>query len=42
MTSVERSGVPFDDRHPLVFGDVKDWDQLSRTRGDWLERSGRG
>jgi general secretion pathway protein D len=36
MTSVERSGVPFDDSHPLVFGDVKDWNRLSITRGDRL------
>lgn len=36
MTSVEQSGVPFDDRHPLVFGDVKDWNRLSRTRGERL------
>jgi general secretion pathway protein D len=36
MTSVERSGVPFDDTHPLVFGDVKDWNRLSITRGDRL------
>lgn len=36
MSSVEQSGVPFDDRHPLVFGDVKDWNRLSRTRGDRL------
>ncbi len=36
MTSVDKSGIPFDDGHPLVFGDAKDWNQLSRTRGDWL------
>jgi len=36
MASVEKSGIPFDDGHPLVFGDAKDWNQLSRTRGDWL------
>jgi len=36
MTAVEESGVPFDDRRPLVFGDVKDWTKLSLTRGDWL------
>ena len=36
MTCVEKSGIPFDDGHPLVFGDAKDWNQLSRTRGDWL------
>jgi general secretion pathway protein D len=36
MTSVEKSSVPFDDRHPLLFADVKTWQQLSRTRGEWL------
>lgn len=36
MTSVEKSGIPFDDGHPLVFTDAKDWNQLSRTRSDWL------
>lgn len=36
MTSVEKSSIPSDDLHPLVFGDAKDWNQLSRTRGDWL------
>jgi len=38
MTSVEQSGVPFDDRHPLVYGDVKDWTRLSTTRGDRLRQ----
>lgn len=37
LTSVESSSAPFDDRHPLVFGDTKNWDQLSRTRGQWLQ-----
>ena len=36
MTSVEMSSVPFDDRHPLLFADVKTWQDLSRTRGEWL------
>lgn len=36
MTGVEQSAIPFDDRHPLVFGDVKDWNRLSRTRGEKL------
>jgi general secretion pathway protein D len=36
MTSVEQSMVPFDDRNPLMFSDVKTWQQLSRTRGEWL------
>jgi general secretion pathway protein D len=36
MTGVEQSAIPFDDRHPLVFGDVKDWNRLSRSRGDRL------
>ena len=36
MTSVEQSSVPFDDRNPLLFADVKTWQQLSRTRGEWL------
>ncbi len=36
MTSVEQSSIPFDDRNPLLFADVKTWQQLSRTRGEWL------
>lgn len=36
MTSVEESSIPFDDRNPLLFSDVKTWQQLSRTRGEWL------
>ncbi len=36
MTSVEMSSVPHDDRHPLLFADVKTWQELSRTRGEWL------
>ncbi len=38
MTSVEQSGVAFDDRHPLVYGDVTDWARLSTTRGDRLRQ----
>lgn len=36
MTGVEQSAVPFDDRRPLVFGDMKDWSRLSRTRGEQM------
>ncbi|NLF71054.1 MAG: general secretion pathway protein GspD [Candidatus Anammoximicrobium sp.] len=37
MASVDKAGIPFgDDGLPLRFGDAKDWNQLSRTRGDWL------
>ncbi len=37
MTSVTEASTPFDDRHPLLFGDTRRWDQLSRTRGQWLQ-----
>ncbi len=36
MAAVDESSIPFDDRHPLKFGDAKEWDRMSRTRGDWL------
>jgi general secretion pathway protein D len=41
MISIGESGVPFDDRNPLVFGDVKKWDQLTRNRARWLAQQTR-
>ncbi len=37
LTSVEAASAPYDDRHPLQFVDTTRWDQLSRTRGQWLQ-----
>lgn len=37
MTSVELASTPYDDRHPLLFADTTKWQQLSRTRGEWLQ-----
>ena len=36
LTSVEMASAPYDDRHPLMFTDTTTWDQLSRTRGEYL------
>ncbi|ADB16715.1 type II and III secretion system protein [Pirellula staleyi DSM 6068] len=38
MESVHQSGVAFDDRTPLVFGDAKKWSELTRSRKSLLER----
>ncbi len=32
MESVDRSSIPFDDREPLVFPDLRDWRQLTDSR----------
>ncbi len=37
MQSVEYSAVPFDDRVPLQFGPVTEWNQLSRRRAELMQ-----
>ncbi len=37
MQSVEESGIPFDDRNPIVFGDVRTWNQLTKDRRRLLQ-----
>lgn len=41
MQSVDESSTPFDDRNPIVFGDPKRWDELTRRRLRMLERTNR-
>jgi general secretion pathway protein D len=41
MQSVGDSGVAFDDREPIVFGDVRKWSQLTKSRQRWLEQQNR-
>ncbi len=41
LTSVERSSTPFDDNYPFQFGDATDWNQLTKTRRQWLQEQGR-
>ncbi len=37
MMSIGESGVPFDDRNPMVF-DVRRWGDLTKKRKGWLEQ----
>ena len=37
LNAVEWSAVPFNDREPYVFGDIRRWNQLSGSRQKWLE-----
>ncbi|GIW93931.1 MAG: general secretion pathway protein GspD [Pirellulaceae bacterium] len=41
LQSVDESAAPFDDRNPIVFGDPKRWDELTRRRLRMMERSNR-
>lgn len=41
LSSVEKSSTPFDDRYPYQFGDATDWNQLTKTRRQWLKEQGR-
>ncbi len=41
LQSVDESAAPFDDRSPLVFGDPKRWDELTRRRLRMMERTNR-
>lgn len=38
LGSVEESSRPFDDRNPIVFGDVRRWSELTRSRRSLLEQ----
>ncbi len=38
LQSVEESHIPFDDRDPIVFGDPKRWQELTRDRRRMMER----
>jgi len=38
MMAVEESGVPFDDRFPINYGDARAWEELSRSRLERLQR----
>lgn len=38
MTAVDRSSVAYNDDIPMTFVDVKKWNELSRTRADWLHQ----
>jgi len=37
LGAVDWASVPFNDREPLVFGDVRKWNQLSDRRQKWLD-----
>src|SRR5205085_5434442 len=41
MLSIGESGIPFDDRNPIVWGDAKTWNKLSMTRKGWLDKQRR-
>ena len=41
LESVSQSKIPFDDREPIVFGDVRKWQDLSRIRQRGLQRDSR-
>ena len=41
MQSIGEAGIPFDDRNPIVFGDVKTWNQLTKDRRRLLQESSR-
>lgn len=38
MLSADEAAVPFDDREPLMFGDPKRWEELTRNRREALQR----
>jgi general secretion pathway protein D len=38
MLNTDAAAVPFDERQPLVFGDAKRWEELTRTRRAALQR----
>jgi general secretion pathway protein D len=38
MMGIGESGIPFDDRNPIVFGDARRWSDLTKTRRGWLEQ----
>lgn len=41
LAAVEEASIAFDDRNPLVFGDVRRWADLTRSRRGWLEQQRR-
>jgi len=41
MESVDIASVPFDDSKPLVFGDAKNWQDLTARRARWAREQGR-
>lgn len=41
LASVDRSGVPFDDRNPYIFPDAKEWSRLSTSRAKFKQDSAR-
>lgn len=41
MESVDEAAQPFDDRNPIVFGDPKMWEELTRRRLRMMERTNR-
>jgi general secretion pathway protein D len=41
LAAVEESSIAFDDRNPLVFGDVRRWADLTKSRRGWLEQQRR-
>jgi general secretion pathway protein D len=38
LQSLGESGIPFDDRNPFVFGDMKKWSDLTRSRSRLLSQ----
>ncbi len=38
LTSVDEASVPFDDREPYIFGDAREWQELTTRRRATLER----
>ncbi len=41
LDSVAEASEGFDDRKPYRFGDVKDWETLTKNRAKWLSEGGR-
>jgi general secretion pathway protein D len=41
LQSVDQSSEPFDDRNPIVFGKVKDWLDLTKSRSRLLQQQNR-
>ena len=41
LQSIDESSIPYDDRTPMIFDDVKAWDELSRSRRQLLESQSR-
>jgi len=38
LNSVEEAGIPFDDREPYIFGNAREWQELTTRRRATLER----